>query len=90
MLRHSYKKFAALLLAGTTAFCSLTACGQKEVVLDSSAASPAPAAPAAPSYDVIETPAKKPASIFDDPEEDESDVLPIFKGRNIFSNNNNN
>jgi cyclophilin family peptidyl-prolyl cis-trans isomerase len=46
MLRHSYKKFAAFLLAGTTAFCSLTACGQKEVVLDSSVASPAPAAPA--------------------------------------------
>ncbi len=50
----------------------------------------APAAPAAPQFDVIETPAKKPASIFDDPDEDESDVLPIFKGRNIFSNNNNN
>ena len=41
----------------------------------------------AQSFDVIETPAKKAASIFDDPEEDESDVLPIFKGRNIFSNN---
>ena len=55
-----------------------------------------PAAPAAPAaqpaqpFDVIETPAKKPASIFDDPEEDESDVLPIFKGRNIFSNSNDN
>ncbi len=37
-------------------------------------------------YDVVETP-KKPSSIFDDPDEDESDVLPIFKGRNIFGNN---
>ncbi|MDO4380960.1 MAG: hypothetical protein Q4D20_08810, partial [Clostridia bacterium] len=39
------------------------------------------------SFDVIETPKKKSGSIFDDPDEDESDVLPIFKGRNIFSNN---
>ena len=49
-----------------------------------------PAAPAAAPtqpFDVIETPAKKPASIFDDPAAEESDVLPIFKGRNIFSNN---
>ena len=53
------------------------------------AAPAAPVAPEAQQFDVIETPAKKPASIFDDPEEDESDVLPIFKGRNIFSNNNN-
>lgn len=37
-------------------------------------------------YDVVETP-KKSSSIFDDPDEDESDVLPIFKGRNIFGNN---
>ncbi|MBQ5969537.1 MAG: cell division protein FtsZ [Clostridia bacterium] len=42
---------------------------------------------AAQSMDVIETPNKQAASIFDDPNEDESDVLPIFKGRNIFSNN---
>ena len=41
------------------------------------------------SFDVIETPKKKSGSIFDDPDDDESDVLPIFKGRNIFSNNNN-
>ena len=40
------------------------------------------------SFDVIETPKKKSGSIFDDPDDDESDVLPIFKGRNIFSNNN--
>ena len=39
------------------------------------------------SFDVIETPKKKSGSIFDDPDDDESDVLPIFKGRNIFSNN---
>ncbi len=38
-------------------------------------------------FDVIETPAKKTGSIFDDPGEDESDVLPVFKGRNIFGNN---
>ena len=44
---------------------------------------PAPAQ----SFDVIETPAKKSGSIFDDPDEDESDVLPVFKGRNIFGNN---
>ncbi len=60
----------------------------------------APAQPAAPvqqtapvqqaptqSFDVIEAPAKKTGSIFDDPGEDESDVLPVFKGRNIFGNN---
>ena len=49
----------------------------------------APAQPAAPaqSFDVIEAPAKKTGSIFDDPDEDESDVLPVFKGRNIFGNN---
>lgn len=41
------------------------------------------------SFDVIETPKKKSGSIFDDPDDDESDVLPIFKGRNIFSNGNN-
>ncbi len=39
------------------------------------------------SVDVIEAPAKKSGSIFDDPGEDESDVLPVFKGRNIFGNN---
>ncbi len=41
----------------------------------------------AQAFDVIETPAKKTGSIFDDPGEDESDVLPVFKGRNIFGNN---
>lgn len=41
-------------------------------------------APAQTEY--VETPAKKPSSIFDDPDEDEKDVLPIFKGRNIFGN----
>ncbi len=48
-----------------------------------------PAAETAPSqaFDVIETPPKKSGSIFDDPDEDESDVLPVFKGRNIFGNN---
>ena len=46
----------------------------------------APVAPAAP-VDVIETPQKKSGSIFDDPDEDESDILPVFKGRNIFGNN---
>ena len=45
--------------------------------------------PAAPvqTFDVIETPPKKTGSIFDEPDEDESDVLPVFKGRNIFGNN---
>ena len=38
-------------------------------------------------FDVIETPPKKTGSIFDEPDEDESDVLPVFKGRNIFGNN---
>ena len=38
-------------------------------------------------FDVIEAPAKKTGSIFDDPGEDESDVLPVFKGRNIFGKN---
>ena len=38
-------------------------------------------------FDVIEAPAKKTGSIFDEPAEDESDVLPVFKGRNIFGNN---
>ena len=48
----------------------------------------APVAPQAPQdVDVIETPNKQAGSIFDDPNDDESDVLPIFKGRNIFSNN---
>ncbi|MBQ6600882.1 MAG: cell division protein FtsZ [Clostridia bacterium] len=49
-------------------------------------AAPAQQAPAQ-SFDVIEAPAKKTGSIFDDPGEDESDVLPVFKGRNIFGNN---
>ena len=47
---------------------------------------PAQQAPAQ-AFDVIEAPAKKTSSIFDDPGEDESDVLPVFKGRNIFGNN---
>ena len=51
-----------------------------------SAAAPVEAAPAA-DVDVIETPQKKTGSIFDDPDEDESDILPVFKGRNIFGNN---
>ncbi len=50
------------------------------------AAAPEQQAPAQ-SFDVIEAPAKKTGSIFDDPDEDESDVLPVFKGRNIFGNN---
>ena len=66
-----------------------------EMPLDPIPAAPAQApvveAPAAPqetqAFDVIETPAKKSGSIFDDPDEDESDVLPVFKGRNIFGNN---
>ena len=54
------------------------------------AAAPAQAAETAPAtqaFDVIETPPKKSGSIFDDPDEEESDVLPVFKGRNIFGNN---
>ena len=47
----------------------------------------APVQAPAQSFDVIEAPAKKTGSIFDDPGEDESDVLPVFKGRNIFGNN---
>ncbi len=46
-----------------------------------------PAAAPAQTFDVIETPPKKTGSIFDEPDEDESDVLPVFKGRNIFGNN---
>lgn len=37
--------------------------------------------------DFVEAPSKKASSIFDDPDDDEKDVLPIFKGRNIFGNN---
>lgn len=48
---------------------------------------PAPAPSATQAFDVIETPPKKSGSIFDDPDEEESDVLPVFKGRNIFGNN---
>lgn len=40
------------------------------------------------SENTVETPVKSTSSIFDDPDEDESDVLPIFKGRNIFGSNN--
>ncbi len=63
-----------------------------EMPLDPVPAAPAAEVPAAPAketqaFDVIETPAKKSGSIFDDPDEDESDVLPVFKGRNIFGNN---
>ncbi len=47
----------------------------------------APAQSATQAFDVIETPPKKSGSIFDDPDEEESDVLPVFKGRNIFGNN---
>lgn len=39
-----------------------------------------------PSSTVVETPAKK-SSIFDDPDDDATDSLPIFRGRNIFGNN---
>ena len=39
-----------------------------------------------PQQAVVETPEKKTASIFDDPDEVDSDVLPIFRGRNIFGN----
>lgn len=37
-----------------------------------------------PETAVVETPEKKSSSIFDDPDESDSDVLPIFRGRNIF------
>lgn len=37
-----------------------------------------------PESTVVETPEKKSSSIFDDPDESDSDVLPIFRGRNIF------
>ena len=46
----------------------------------------APASAPVQTFDVIETPNKS-SSIFDDAAEDDSDELPIFKGRNIFSNN---
>ena len=59
--------------------------------LDPMPTAPVAETPVAPAqtqaFDVIETPAKKSGSIFDDPDEDESDVLPVFKGRNIFGNN---
>ena len=62
-----------------------------EMPLDPVPVAPVAETPAAPAqtqaFDVIETPAKKSGSIFDDPDEDESDVLPVFKGRNIFGNN---
>jgi hypothetical protein len=32
-------------------------------------------------------PEKKAESIFDDTDDDDSDILPVFKGRNIFGNN---
>ena len=57
-------------------------------VPEAPAAAPAQTAPATTqAFDVIETPPKKSGSIFDDPDEEESDVLPVFKGRNIFGNN---
>lgn len=55
-------------------------------VSEQETAEEAPADDGQADYDVVETP-KKSSSIFDDPDEDESDVLPIFKGRNIFGNN---
>ena len=67
--------------------------GKAPVAFDFAAVQQAPVQQAAPvqapaqSFDVIEAPAKKTGSIFDDPGEDESDVLPVFKGRNIFGNN---
>ena len=36
---------------------------------------------------VEEAPEKKAESIFDDTDDDDSDILPVFKGRNIFGNN---
>ncbi len=56
---------------------------------NAAAQAPAEAAVEVPvaNVDVIETPQKKTGSIFDDPDEDESDILPVFKGRNIFGNN---
>ncbi len=50
------------------------------------ASAPVQQAPAQ-EYDVIETPAKSTGSVFDQPADDESDVLNVFKGRNIFGNN---
>ncbi len=43
----------------------------------------APVQPAAP----VEAAEKKAESIFDDTDDDDSDILPVFKGRNIFGNN---
>ena len=53
---------------------------------NATAQTPAEAAPVA-NVDVIETHLKKTCLFFDDPDEDESDILPVFKGRNIFGNN---
>lgn len=36
--------------------------------------------------DVVETPPKKQPTVFDEAEAEESDILPVFKGRNIFGN----
>lgn len=60
-----------------------------ETVVPEAPEAPVQSAPSATTqaFDVIETPPKKSGSIFDDPDEDESDVLPVFKGRNIFGNN---
>ena len=43
----------------------------------------APVQPADP----VEAAEKKAESIFDDTDDDDSDILPVFKGRNIFGNN---
>ncbi len=46
------------------------------------------AEPAAPAEaEPAPAPAKKAESIFDDTDDDDSDILPVFKGRNIFGNN---
>ena len=55
----------------------------QQPVAEPQAAPVAPVEVSAP----VEAPAKKAESIFDDTDDDDSDILPVFKGRNIFGNN---
>ena len=65
---------------------------QQPPVRQAQPAAPVQAPPAAPvihdtqRVDFVETPPKKPTTVFDEAEAEESDILPVFKGRNIFGN----
>ncbi len=84
------QSFASIVKEATTntgTFDFSAAAAQTQAPAQETPVQPAAPATEAPGYDVIETPQKKTGSIFDDPDEDESDILPVFKGRNIFGNN---